>query len=420
MIFIYNFLLTILAIICLPIILIAFIVKPKFRAGFWQKLGFYKTELDKSKKTILIHAVSVGEVNAVENFVKELKNELQDYNIVVTTVTKTGQELAKKKFKEVADEITYFPYDFSFSVNSLLNTYKPEKIVIAETEIWPNFVNIASKKGIKTFIINGRISPSSYNGYKKASFFFKPVLAKYHLILMQSEDDATRIKNIGAKDDTVKVMGNLKFDIKPNLDENQIQEFNNQLKLNNNPLIIAGSTHAGEDEMILEAFKGLKNKYADAKLIIAPRHPERYEQVISLLNNFGMNFGKRTQNDNFENNEIILLDTIGELSKLYALSKFAFIGGSFSGTGGHNPLEANIWGKPVISGYSTFNFKDIYKILAEENATIIVNNQEELNNSFLKMFDDEEFYNNACNSCKTVFAKNSGAVKRAVEEIKNN
>lgn len=416
MVVIYNIVLIILSIILLPIILLAFIVQPKFRAGFWEKLGFYSFN-QKTKKTTVFHAVSVGEVNAVKELIKEYKKRHPDEIIIVTTTTKTGQELAKKTFDKIADKVTYYPYDFFFSILAFLNTFLPEKVIIAETEIWPCFVTIAKLKGIKVYTVNGRISPHSFDGYKKIKLFLSPVLNRYEKIFMQSEGDAQRIIGIGANKNNTEVMGNLKFDISQNLNSDEIENYKNQLKTNNYRVFIAASTHKGEDEIVLNAFNNLKNKCPDAKLMLAPRHPQRYEEVSELLNKSGYKWGKRSNNDNFENNDIIMLDTMGELSKLFSICHIAFIGGSFSSTGGHNPLEANIWGKPVISGNCVFNFKDVYKITTDKKCAVIVNNEEEFKTELLSFYTDNDKYQTFCNNAKSVFDENRGAINYVLERI---
>ena len=415
---IYQFLLILSAIILLPVILIAFVIQPKFRAGFWQKIGFYDFENKNGKKTIVFHAVSVGEVNAVEALVKRAREEFQDYNIILTTVTKTGHEVAIKKLTNFVDEITYFPYDFSFSVRSFLNTYKPEKIIMAETEIWPCFIYLASKSKCQVYIVNGRISPHSYSGYKKAGFFFKNILKRYTKILMQTKGDVQRITDIGAPNETTKCMGNLKFDISKNITPESVQYLKDELKTQNYRVLIAASTHKGEDEIILNSFANLKKNFPDLKLILAPRHPQRYNAVEELIKNTKFPYGKRSMKSNFEGNDIIMLDTMGELAKLFSVCHTAFIGGSFSDTGGHNPLEANIWDKPVISGPTVFNFKDIYKSLTETKAAFIVNNENELTAKFSELLTNKEFYSQACEDASKIFRENSGAIDFAIKEIK--
>lgn len=416
---IYNFLLITLALILLPVILIALALVPKFRAGLFTKLGFYPDfNLDRNKKTIFFHAVSVGEVNAVEALIKKTRENFPDANIVLSTTTKTGQEIAHKKLEKTVNAITYFPFDFFFSINSFLNAVKPDKIVIAETEIWPDFVYLANRRNIPVYIVNGRLSPNSYKGYKKFSFFFKPVLAQYKGIYMQTQGDVERILDVGAKQDITKCMGNLKFDIKPTLSDSQITELAESLNLNGARMIAAASTHKGEDEIVLEAFKELKAQFPEIKLLLAPRHPERYEKVSELIAQSGFSFGKRSQNDTFENNDIIMLDTMGELMKMFSICHFAFIGGSFSTTGGHNPLEANIWGKPVVSGDCVFNFKDIYAFLTQTNAAKLSSTPQELKEDMTKLLADDEFYQKACDDTHKIFDENSGAVDFVINVLK--
>ena len=419
-ILIYQVLLIYLAAFLLPVIIVAFIIQPKFRAGFWQKIGFYNSDLKKSdKKTIVFHAVSVGEVNAVETLIKKAREEFRDYNIVLTTVTATGHEVALKKLSNYVDEITYFPYDFCFSVRAFLNTYKPETIVMAETEIWPCFVYLANEDKAKVYIVNGRISQKSYKGYKKMKLFFKNTLKRYAKILMQTKGDAQRIIDIGAPTKITKCMGNLKFDISKNLPQKDVEALKEELKTHNYKVIIAASTHKGEDEIVLNAYLDLKKNHPDLKLLLAPRHPQRYGSVEELIRATCLPYGKRSLKSNFEFNDIIMLDTMGELSKMFSVCYAAFIGGSFSQTGGHNPLEANIWDKPVVSGPSISNFKDIYRSLTKTKAAFIVHNQSELIVKLSELLTDKEFYAQACEDAAKIFRENSGAVDFALNEIKS-
>lgn len=413
---VYNLVLILLALLLLPLILIAFILQPKFRAGFWQKIGFYSFAPKKTKTTVF-HAVSVGETNAIKELVKAYKQKHPDKIIVITTTTKTGQEIAQKSFKDIADKITYYPYDFFFSVLSFLNTFNPDKVIIAETEIWPCFITLAKLKGVKVYTINGRISPHSFNGYKKIKMLLSPILNRYEKIYMQSNDDAQRMINIGAAPEKVDVMGNLKFDISANLLPQEINKFKDELKTDNYRIFIAASTHNPEETIVLNAFKVLKKEFNDAKLLLVPRHPQRYDEVIKLINETGFKCGKRSNNDNFDNNDIILLDTMGELAKLFSVCYIAFIGGSFSTTGGHNPLEANIWAKPVLSGPCTFNFKDVYRTVTEKKCAKIVLDESDLANELISFYKDKEKYNEFCQNAKSVFEDNKGALSYILEKI---
>jgi len=442
---IYNIALIILAIIFSPVILIAFLIKPKLRAGFWHKMGFYypvihgeayRQVIKRStfefgylscsfalerrnlpKQSIWFHAVSVGEINAIEALIKKTKKKFPEYSIAITTTTKTGQEVAKKKLKNIADIITYFPYDFSFSVQSAIKALNPKIVVIAETEIWPCFCKQINKAKTPLILVNGRISPNSYKGYKKFRFLFEKILGNFSSILMQTETDRERIIDIGAKPEKVEIMGNLKFDLSTVLNKDEIKEFKKSLKIEDNKILIAGSTHKGEDEIIISVYKKLKTEFKDLKLIIAPRHPERNCQVLKLICATGFNIGLRSKNSNFKHSDIILIDTMGELSKLYSVADVAFIGGSFSGTGGHNPLEAAIYGIPVFSGPTVYNFKDIYGFMTKTPAAILVEDELELSVKIRELFKEKEKYLEASKACTSIFESNKGALDFAIERM---
>jgi len=408
---IYGFVSTLIFVLILPFWLIAGIFKKKLITGFKQKLGWF-TSPKFEQKSIVFYGVSVGEILALENLIKKTKSEFPNYKLIITTGTQTGQEIAKKKFPNIADFITYFPFDFPFCINNFFYKTNPAIIIIAETELWPNIAYVTKKRNIPLYIVNGRISDRTYKSYKKLSFFFAPILKKYTQILTQSESDNNKLISIGARPETTKVMGNLKFDIGVNTRGN--------VSINKNEgdkIIIAGSTHSGEDEIILDTFTKIKKENKNIKLLIAPRHPERNTKVFELCKNTGLTCGKRSQNDDFTNNDIILLDTMGELGKMYSICYLAFIGGSFNKTGGHNPLEANIYNKPVISGPSIHNFKDIYAIITRTKAGTIVKTKEDLYTKIQKLITNREYYSQACEDCKLVFNQNRGALDTVIREL---
>lgn len=403
---IYGFFSTILFILILPFWLIAGIFKPKLIHGFKTKCGYF--DAPELKDSIVFYGVSVGEVIALENLIKKTKETFNN-KIVVCTGTKTGQEIAKKKLEDVADFITYFPFDFPFCIGHFLNKVNPKTIIVAETELWPNFARLVKNRGINLLIINGRISDRTYNSYKKLSFFFKPVLRNYTRILTQSEQDNQKLISIGANPETTTVMGNLKFDI---------SRKDCDFDLGQGRIIIAGSTHSTEDELIIPVFEHIKKEFPDAKLLVAPRHPERHEAVKKLIEKTGLKWGLRSKGDKFDDKEIIMLDTMGELGKAYSLCHFAIMGGSFNKTGGHNPLEATVFEKPVISGKCIHNFKDIFALLTQTNAAKLVADAQELEEYMRKLLSDRDFYNKCCEDCKNVFEANQGALDRVIEVIK--
>lgn len=423
---IYGILSTIAFIIILPFWLVAGIFKPKLVTGFKAKLGFYgnvkykeqkakssETSVSRFPFTVCFYGVSVGEVIAMENLIKKTRETFENINIIVLTGTKTGQEISHKKLDETADFISYFPFDFPFCVNNMLDKLKPDAIFVMETELWPNFANITNKRKIPFYIINARISDRTYKSYKKLSFIFGSILKKYTGIYPQSKQDCDKLISIGANPKTTEIMGNLKFDIKaPRVNELNFSK-NAQDKI-----ILAGSTHSGEDEIILETFCELKKEGVNdnLKLIIAPRHPERNEKVFELIKNTGFNCSKRSEKADFLENEIVLLDTMGELGKFYSICDVAFIGGSFNKTGGHNPLEATIFDKPVFSGPSIHNFKDIYAILTTEHAAK-VGSKEEMKEYFNKLLTDEKYYQEISKNCENVFEQNKGALGFVIDVL---
>lgn len=408
---IYYIIVTLFFIVILPFWYAASRFNPKLGYAYREKLGLFEAPV-LSDKVIHFHAISVGEVNAVEHLVARAAKEFPEYDIVLTTGTRTGQEIAHKKLGDVCKFITYYPFDIPFCVKKFFDKINPSLVVIAETELWPVFTNEAYKRHIPVCSVNARISDSTFKSYKLLKFFIKPILKKYTANLTQSKADMDKLVALGANPKTTKVMGNLKFDIEP-------KHFDINIKNDNNRIIIAGSTHSGEEEIILTAFKKLKAEFPDIKLLIAPRHNDRIKDVEKVVTDFGMSFGLRSNDDNFIDNDIIILDTMGELGKIYTICHFAFIGGSFNNTGGHNPLEALIFNKPVITGPVKFNFKDIYKYILLTNAGSVANNVDELEAQMRKLLSDDDYYTLCCSDCKKIFETSRGALDFSINEIKD-
>ena len=411
MFFIYKILSTALFLISLPLYAAVRICHGKELSGWMEKLGNFNAPY-LGEKVIMYHGVSVGEVIALENLIKKTKETFPDYKIVVTTGTKTGQEIAKKKFDKIADFVTYFPFDITICVKTFLDKINPNIVLIAETELWPTFADYCKKRKIPLFVINGRISDSTFKLYRVMTPFFKELFKNYTGIFTQSELDREKFIKIGAPEDKTEVMKNLKFDVKRiNADFD--------LKQASFRVIIAGSTHKGEDEIILDTFKKLKKEFHDIKLLLAPRHLTRVNNIKELVEKTGLTYGFRSKDDKFDLNDIIILDTLGELSKIYQICEFAFIGGSFNKTGGHNPLEAVVYNKPVISGPSIHNFRDIYWILSRSKAGKVVKNQQELYLQMQKFLSDKDFYTQSCNDCKNIFESQQGALEFVINKLKD-
>lgn len=410
----YSFLTCILGLIILPFIFLLRLIQKKDVTSWKIKMGNFDLpkNFDKSKKTIMIHGVSVGEVVSLEKLIRKVKEEFPNHNLVLTTGTKTGQETAIKKMGDVADFITYFPLDIKFFVEKFLDKINPDVILIAETEIWPIFIYTAKKRNIKTYIINGRMSDESFKMYKILKPFFKNVLPMYSGIFVQSEIDKARLNEAGANINQLDVMKNLKFDV------NKF-DVDIDLNTNNSKVLIAGSTHKGEDEIVLRVYKKLKELIPNLKLLLAPRHITRTPDVQNLIKSFNFSYNLYSKNKQFsDNSDILLLDVMGELAKLYAKIDVAFIGGSFNNTGGHNPLEAIIFDKPTISGPSIKNFRDIYAILKMNNAAFVVNNEEEFFEIAKKLLLDEKYYQEIKNNANKVFKNQQGALNFVIDKLK--
>ena len=410
----YSFLTCILGLIILPFIFLLRLIQKKDVTSWKIKMGNFDLpkNFDKSKKTIMIHGVSVGEVVSLEKLIRKIKEEFPNHNLVLTTGTKTGQETAIKKMGDVADFITYFPLDIKFFVEKFLDKINPDVILIAETEIWPIFIYTAKKRNIKTYIINGRMSDESFKMYKILKPFFKNVLPMYSGIFVQSEIDKARLNEAGANINQLDVMKNLKFDV------NKF-DVDIDLNTNNSKVLIAGSTHKGEDEIVLRVYKKLKELIPNLKLLLAPRHITRTPDVQNLIKSFNFSYNLYSKNNKFnDNSDILLLDVMGELAKLYAKIDVAFIGGSFNNTGGHNPLEAIIFDKPTISGPSIKNFRDIYSILKMNNAAFVVNNEEEFFEIAKKLLLDESYYNEIKNNANKAFKNQQGALDFVIDKLK--
>ncbi len=410
---IYSLLTSILSLIILPIIFLIRIIQKKDVSSWAKKLGKFELgeKFDITRKTIMIHGVSVGEVVSLEKLIRRIKKEYPNHNLVITTGTKTGQETAIKKMEDIADLITYFPLDIDYPVKKFLEKINPDVVLIAETEIWPIFAFNCKKRNIPLYIINGRMSDESFKAYKNLKWFFGAILPLYSGIYTQSEIDKERLQFVGADNKKLAVMKNLKFDVEK-------FEVNLDLKKENNKTFIAGSTHKGEDEIVLSVFKRLKEKDNNLKLLLAPRHITRTKDVEELIKQNGFSYNLYSKNPSFENVDILLLDIMGELAKLYSAVDVAFIGGSFNQTGGHNPLEAIIFNKPVISGPSIKNFRDIYSILTTNNAAFVVNSEEEFYNKLYKLLFDNDFYTEISKNTETIFNNQQGALNFVINKLK--
>lgn len=362
----YDILLILAVPVVVPWYLVRHLRRGRLRKGLGERLGCIATEkLDvlKDSSPIWVHAVSVGEVMAAKPLLKALKARWPDRRIVISTVTETGREIADGVAD--ADFRIFFPFDFGFAVKRALDAIRPSLIIIAETEIWPNFLRYSRQRGIPVVMANGRISDKSFSGYLRFSWLFRRVLDDFAAFCMQTDEDAARIISLGAPRDRVHVVMNLKYDIPVmNFPEDRKAEIRARYRIPQGvPILTAGSTHQGEEEAVIRACLTLKAGGGEFFLVIAPRHPERSGEVANLLAEAGIPFARRSGLGNgkvwFHPGEALLVDTVGELMDLYSISDLAFVGGSLVPTGGHNVLEPASRGVPVLFGPHMNNFREI-------------------------------------------------------------
>jgi 3-deoxy-D-manno-octulosonic-acid transferase len=410
---VYNIFLLLLTILLSPVILFKFITTPKYRGGISQKLGRVRKRVKRvigKTRPIWVHAVSVGEVMAAHPLIRELKKKYPARKLILSTVTITGNYTARQRVPE-ADAVFFFPFDYPWIVRKVIRRINPAIVLVAETELWPNFFRELARMGIPSAVINGRISPHSYKNYMKLKIFFRRVFSHVTLFCMQSSEDAARIKDIGAPQDRVMVTGNLKFDQK-------IQTITSSPVTlpGGSKIITAGSTHRGEEAALLDVFRRLREKFSELILIIAPRHPERFDEVEGLVNRAGYDCRRRSQlKGNIK--DVLLLDTIGELRSFYGICDIAFVGGSLVKVGGHNLLEPAVMKKPVIFSRYMFNFKEISEALISAGGGILVKDKEELYVQSERLLSDPDFARQIGNRAFMVIEANSGAAMRTIDAV---
>jgi len=415
----------------------ALIFRGKLHGDFRERFADYGEEkkrvLASGREKIWVHAVSVGEVATLRNLIPLLKEKFPHYDIVISTITKTGNDLAKKLFSKDA-AIIYFPLDFSAVVKKAIGTVRPKAYIMVETEIWPNFLAEAGRRGVPSILINGRISDRSFGKYKLVRPFLKNILAKIKVFCMQSELDAERIIRLGAPKERVRVTGNMKFDFDIKDSPDGAREMRQFLGLEaGGELLVAGSTHRGEEEAVLSAYKDLSKRFSGLKLLIAPRHVERASEVEELVRRNGfepirlstVNERRTTpvrrsaeREGGNDERRIYVLDRIGYLTDAYSLATLVFVGGSLIKHGGQNPIEPAALGKPVLFGPYMFNFKNIAGALLSDNAAVQVYDEKDLLEKIEGLLSDRDRRSRLAANAKRVVARNRGAAERNILMIK--
>ena len=419
MIRIYQFFLFITLLIAGPFLLL----KKKARAGLAQKFGLIPADIKKISPSlencIWIHAVSVGEFNAVYPLVKKIKNEYPDAPLVISTTTATGQKIAREKASKLAT-IIYFPFDLPFALNPWLDTLKPSTVVIVETEIWPGFIQECQRRNIAILSVNARISPGSYKWYKKFRYFFGPVLTLFARIGVQNKSEQERFVGCGAREEQIEILGNIKLDgLEPESERTRTSIINKLSLTENDFVIVAGSTHEGEEEALLNLVQALSMEEEEnkpIKLIIAPRHPERFERAAEIVRAKGFKLARYSQEGNLNDPQTVyLLDVLGQLTSFYSIASLAFVGGTIAPVGGHSLAEPYANQVPVFCGPNIQKTRDIARELLSCQALEIGGDDDELLDIARSFYHNEPLRKETGKRGALWLKENQGACLRAFE-----
>jgi 3-deoxy-D-manno-octulosonic-acid transferase len=407
---IYSFIYTIIIVFLL---IPQYLKRPREYRSRWLREKF--GSIPRLGAVIWVHAVSVGEVGASTMLLRKLRDEYPSLPVILSTITDTGQQVAMER-APAGTTVAYLPFDAGFVLRRCLRRVRPVIFIIIETELWPNIIRFFARGGTPVVMLNGRISEKSARGYRRISLFMKKVFRYVTFFGMQSGTDEARLLEIGAAKEKILVTGNFKFDMPV---KQEIPAWAAALK---GPIIVAGSTHMGEEELIISAFKENLSKFPGLKLILAPRHPERFKEAEEVVRAAGIPLLRRSQLGSGNSgvgefdSVVILLDSVGELSTIYGAAHIAIIGKSFAGFGGQNPLEPAFWGKPIVCGPHMENFpfmKDFFR----EGAAFEVQSTG-LAKKLKELLIDTVKGEAAGRKARELYMKNAGAVDRAMEIIR--
>jgi 3-deoxy-D-manno-octulosonic-acid transferase len=396
------------------------ILRGKYRRGLGERLGRVPAWTG-TVPPVWLHAVSVGEVMAATPLARELAARRPELPLLVSTVTDTGRGVAEARLP--ARQFVFFPLDFAWAVRPALDRLRPRAVLLTETEIWPNFLRACSARDVPVVLVNGRISQRSYPRYRRVRRFFGRVLQGIRLFCMQTPEDARRILDLGAPPERVHVVGNLKFDLAAGdparggtADGSDGPAVRQMLGVPlSRPVLVAGSTHRGEEGPVLEAFKTVRRSVPDLTLLLAPRHPERVGEVEALLEREGLPWIHRSRLPVDVLPAVILVDTMGELARLYAAGTVVFVGGSLVPIGGHNILEPASHARPVLFGPHMGNFAEMARIFLEHQAGVQVREAGLLAEEILRLLREPHVAGRMGESGRAIVGTHQGAGRRTVD-----
>ncbi len=401
-ILLYNLVFPFAFLVYLPFFLQKMWHRGGFTSDFWERFGFFSQEqrrrLDRLSKPVWLHAVSVGEVVAAIGFIERWRERKPEQEFVLSTTTTTGYATARQRLPERV-VLIYSPLDFFFPVIRGLRLVKPSMLVIFEVEIWPNLISLASLFKIPIALVNGRLSDRSALGYARHRWFFRPLLKRFNCICVQSEDDAERVKRVTGLNAPVYVCNTMKFDqvAKPDIADlsGLLNHVFSDVSVSERIILTAGSTHPGEEDLLLRVFRDLKIRFPGLRLVLVPRHSERSAEVEGYLRNHQLTYRRRSQlpvvaveNGGDIGAEVLLVDTTGELMSFYAVSDIVYVGKSLGGNrGGHNIIEPALFGKPIIHGADMDNFRLVASLFKREDGCREVANEDQLRGTLIDLLE---------------------------------
>jgi len=422
---VYNYLLLMVLLLGLPFFLFRLSTTRRFRRGLGERFTCYgrrKNEL-RADRSIWIQAASVGEVSASLPLIRLLRKEFPRRRLVLTCQTASGRRVGRDKLRREAS-VLLCPLDLGFLVERFVRLISPEILILIETEIWPGLITVSHRHQIPVLLVSGRISPAAFKGYSKAGVLLEPVLNKISAFNMRTEDDAERIRRMGAPASRVFVNGNIKFDSLPptRIAADIRRQLAARLGLGpENMLIVGGSTYEGEEAILLEVFKKISSRLGGLRLLLAPRHLERLGEVEGLLKSRNQPyslFSRPVETTAIEKAEVVILDEMGILFTLYSLAAVVFVGRSLKGEGGQNPIEPASWGKPLVFGPHMENFHCIAAELVEAGAAVRLADDSELESAVIDILSHPEKRNAMGEKARRVVEKKRGASRRNLETVK--
>ena len=418
--FIYSLLISLFSPIFVLRLMAKGVNEPGYRRQWWRRFAVgMPSRVRSGDGLIWVHAVSVGELLAVAPLVQRMLQEWPDKAVLITNTTPTGSEQTQKLFGDRVEH-TWFPFDIPLVTGAFLRHWAPQLIVMVETEIWPNLMVSARKQGIPVALVNARLSARSARGYARFGQFTRETLRDFSLIAAQSKSDDRRFRRIGADPEAMHVVGSIKFDIDLAARRGQLDVIKSELgsEIKSRPLWAAASTHPGEEQLVIDAYQALSQRGFKTRLLIAPRHTNRTADIIKLLEKTGLSYQRRSEKAAINRDtDVLIVDTLGELSAFLGLADAAFIGGSLVPRGGHNPIEAAAWGCAVITGPHVINFAAIVRDMERGGAIRIVVDEQELADRLASVWESDRQDSDAKRT-QTFIETRRGATRRQLDLLK--